>query len=550
MRTYVLLCDWSNCVPIVNCEQELVALAVALGASDRRALLGGNEQAALEQQVLSAETVLSIRSAIALGEDPLGEIFCQLYSGQERRGLGAVYTPLPIVRSMLAWAEKALNPARIVDPGCGSGRFLLEAGRRFPDAQMIGVEIDPVAATLAEANVAAAGMAERSTILLDDYREIVLPEIEGPTLFLGNPPYVRHHAISAEWKRWLVDHAQEQGVAASQLAGMHIYFLLATARLAKAGDAGIFITAAEWLDVNYGGLARNLLLNKLGLQTLQLIDPEVNPFAGTATTGVIFGFRPGEQPSTVYVRRVKHLSALGELDQGRSVPKTELASTHRWTSFTRPVEARPNNFVELGELCRVHRGQATGANDVWIANGQSHYLPASVLLPTVTRAKELLNAGESLTTGSQLRCVIDLPADLDKFDEEQRRHIEAYLRYAILQGADRTYIAQHRSPWWAVGLRSPAPILATYMARRPPVFVRNLAQVRHLNIAHGLYPRIPLDDAVLDALARYLTHNVTLHSGRAYAGGLTKFEPREMERLLVPPPELLAQHIPVEELAR
>jgi hypothetical protein len=31
-----------------------------------------------------------------------------------------------------------------------------------------------------------------------------------------------------------------------------------------------------------------------------------------------------------------------------------------------------------------------------------------------------------------------------------------------------------------------------------------------------------------------------MNDGRTYAGGLTKFEPREMERLLVPRPELLA----------
>jgi adenine-specific DNA-methyltransferase len=550
MRTYVLLSDWSNCVPIVTREQDLVVLAYALGANDRREVSAQDKLPLARQPAPAAETVLNIRSAILRGEDPLGEMFCRFYSAEERRKLGAVYTPLPIVHSMLAWAENSVTPVRVVDPGCGSGRFLVEGGRRFRDAQLIGVEIDPVAAMLAEANLAAAGMGERSTILVDDYRRMNLPAVEGPTLFIGNPPYVRHHAVPAEWKRWLVERAREQGLAASQLAGLHIHFLLATARLARAGDAGIFITAAEWLDVNYGSLARDLLLNNLGLQTVQLIDPRVEPFPGTAATGVIFGFRVGGESPAVRVRSVTQVSALGKLDEGRSVPRKELGEVRRWTTFTRPAETRRKDFVELGEYCRVHRGQATGANDVWIANGKSHDLPVSVLLPTVTRAKELLTAGDVLSSAAQLRCVIDLPANLEGFDDEQRRHIEKYLHYAKQQGADQTYIAQHRKPWWSVGLRKPAPILATYMARRPPVFVRNLAQARHINIAHGLYPRIEMDDLVLDALARFLMRSVTLHSGRSYAGGLTKFEPREMERLLVPPPEILAQQIPYEELMR
>jgi hypothetical protein len=76
------------------------------------------------------------------------------------------------------------------------------------------------------------------------------------------------------------------------------------------------------------------------------------------------------------------------------------------------------------------------------------------------------------------------------------------------------------------------------MARRPPAFVRNLAHrsegARHINIAHGLYPRGAMSPASLDALARYLAAATTVSEGRTYAGGLTKFEPREMERLLVP----------------
>jgi len=100
-------------------------------------------------------------------------------------------------------------------------------------------------------------------------------------------------------------------------------------------------------------------------------------------------------------------------------------------------------------------------------------------------------------------------------------------------------VARHRSPWWRVRQPDPAPILASYMARRPPAFVRNLAAARHVNIAHGLYPRDPLPPAALDGLAAYLRSSVTAGQGRLYAGGLAKFEPGDMERLLVPAPGML-----------
>ena len=75
-------------------------------------------------------------------------------------------------------------------------------------------------------------------------------------------------------------------------------------------------------------------------------------------------------------------------------------------------------------------------------------------------------------------------------------------------------------------------------------FVRNLAGARHVNIAHGLYPRDPLPPAALDGLAAYLRRSVTAGQGRTYAGGLTKFEPGEMERLPVPVPALLPAYAP------
>jgi hypothetical protein len=77
------------------------------------------------------------------------------------------------------------------------------------------------------------------------------------------------------------------------------------------------------------------------------------------------------------------------------------------------------------------------------------------------------------------------------------------------------------------------------MARRPPQFTLNNCQARHINIAHGLYPREDLSVEKLASLVDWLNENITTGSGRTYAGGLTKFEPKEIERLHIPPLESL-----------
>lgn len=526
----------------VSSTESLIALTLALGARSVPGWSRAEEQVAQQAGAVPASVVQAARRAIDATGDPLGDAFCLLRSAEERRPLGAVYTPAAIVAAMIAWAAAQGAPARVVDPGAGSGRFLVAAGRRFPQARLVGIELDPLAALLARGHLAAAGLAERAEVRCADYRETSLSEVNGPTLYIGNPPYVRHHQIAATWKQWLSATARIHGYEASQLAGLHVHFFLATATQARTGDTGVFITAAEWLDVNYGQLVRHLLARKLGISTIVLIEPTADPFPGTATTAAISGFLVGDGPEQVGLRRVATLAGLGSLQPQATVRRERLAAAARWTPFTRTVPERREGFIELGELVRVHRGQVTGANKVWIAGPQGIRLPSSVLYPTVTRAHELFAAAGTLSDSARLRRVIDLPENLDTLPNEERQVVEEFLRFAQRQGAADSYIARHRKAWWSVGLRVPAPILASYMARRPPAFVRNQAEARHLNIAHGLYPRETLEEGVLLAITDYLAQHVSTHEGRTYAGGLTKFEPREMERLLVPHPTLLLQH--------
>jgi hypothetical protein len=396
------------------------------------------------------------------------------------------------------------------------------------------VELDPVAAILARGHVAAAGLAGRASVELADYRSLILEESAEPTLFIGNPPYVRHHQITPEWKKWLTAQAAEQRLTASQLAGMHVYFFLATARLAKTGDAGIFITAAEWLDVNYGKLVRDLFVDRLSGESIHLIEPTALPFADAATTAVITSFRKGSLSKSVYFRTVSDSSALGALDGGRPIRRERLQSARRWTPFLRGAKKVPEGFVELGELCAVHRGQVTGANRVWIEGLHSRDLPESVLFASITKARELFAAGRELADASRLRRVIDLPADLEVFESAERKTVDRFLKMARSMGGDKGYIAEHRKAWWSIGLRRPAPILTTYMARRTPAFVVNRADARHINIAHGIYPREAMSRHAIAVLAQHLNSFVSKTDGRTYAGGLTKFEPKEVERILIP----------------
>lgn len=76
--------------------------------------------------------------------------------------------------------------------------------------------------------------------------------------------------------------------------------------------------------------------------------------------------------------------------------------------------------------------------------------------------------------------------------------------------------------------------LCTYMTRRAPAIVRNRIKARHINIAHGLYPREPLSDVALTAVLAYPGRHVSTTRGRTYAGGLVKFEPKELERIPLP----------------
>lgn len=140
--------------------------------------------------------------------------------------------------------------------------------------------------------------------------------------------------------------------------------------------------------------------------------------------------------------------------------------------------------------------------------------------------------------------MVALPANLEQLEHDQFLAVQEFLEWAKSEHANKGWIAEHRKPWWRVDMSKPAPqIVVTYMGRRPPVFAVNTAGASIINVAHGLYPKVPLPENSVEQLVAWLNTNVSQNSGRVYAGGLTKFEPSEVARLRIPNAELLAEGV-------
>ncbi|MGH2444764.1 MAG: methyltransferase, partial [Candidatus Limnocylindria bacterium] len=292
-------------------ELQLVALACALGAAD----VGGPLSRAEAECVQAARSVRvdpldsqSASEALRHGEDPLGAAFYRLRAPSARRKAGAIYTPSDLVDPMVRWTLDQ-KPGRVIDAGSGSGRFSTAIARLSSDIEIVAIDLDPLATIMTRAALAVLGH-DKSLVLQTDYTKARLSGATTRTAYLGNPPYLRHHDLPPKTKAWAQMAAKLIGRSISGLAGLHALFYLATAHHAADGDIGCFVTSAEWLDVNYGSIVRELLLHNLGGEALYIIEPESHPFGETATTAAIASFRIGTKPPRVRVRGVRNVAEL------------------------------------------------------------------------------------------------------------------------------------------------------------------------------------------------------------------------------------------------
>src|SRR5712691_7074465 len=132
---------------------EVVSLAVALGAAETGGPLSPEERRLVGMTARPSEDVEEIRDLILQGLDPLGEAMSAFRSTSDRRALGAFYTPPENVEAMVAWSL-AQERLPVLYPGCRSGRFAARAIPQSPETQVVAVDVAPVATLVCRAVLA------------------------------------------------------------------------------------------------------------------------------------------------------------------------------------------------------------------------------------------------------------------------------------------------------------------------------------------------------------------------------------------------------------
>ena len=104
-----------------------------------------------------------------------------------------------------AWANAPEGASRILDIGTGTGLIALMMAQRFPDAQIVGIDIDLDATIQARENVAASPFTDRIMINREDATKF--EDKEGFDAIVSNPPYFVDSLTCPGEQRTMARHA-------------------------------------------------------------------------------------------------------------------------------------------------------------------------------------------------------------------------------------------------------------------------------------------------------------------------------------------------------
>lgn len=467
----------------------------------------------------------------------------------DRNRWGQFATPpaLSLDVARFAWdrLRRRKGGFRFLDPAVGTGSFFGAFIQTFPRKRIeaaTGIELDRHFAEAARAIWQPRGL----RVIEGDFTRQKPEAVYN--VVLTNPPYVRHHHLTAEEKARLSELARSAtGRRLSGLAGLYCCFLLIAHSWLSENGLAVWLVPSEFMDVNYGDEVKRYLTEQVCLLRIHRFCPSDVQFDDALVSSAVVAFE-NRKPAPGHTAVFSLGGTLAEPARIGEVTLDELRATRKWTSLPRDgAKPRHSGSATLGDLFTVRRGIATGNNAFFIVPKKRLRelgIPLECVRPILPSPRFLRQ--EVLDADADGWPLLDrqlaLVACASSEDEIRAKwpQFAAYLEAGKRRGVHQGYLASRRCPWYSQERRDAAPFLCTYMGRsleRPFRFIWNRSRATAANVYLLLYPKPHVArklaekaEEVFEAL-RAIHPEHFLSAGRVYGGGLYKMEPAEMMRL-------------------
>ena len=482
-----------------------------------------------------------------------------LDSLEDRKARGAFFTPPAIADFLARWAIHGNAGAKVLDPTCGEGVFLLAAARELRavggsegklDQQVFGVDLHGASLAGTSRLLEAEGL-DAHLVTADFFTLAPSTELFGSLgsfdAVVGNPPFVRYQQHAGEARRISAQAALRQGVRLSGLASSWASLLVhASGFLAPEGRLAM-VLPAELLTVGYAEPVRQWLRRRFA--AVKLVFFERHQFEALENVVLLLAQGTGgcDAFSLYYVRDGEDLQGIQAFDEYA----VTLSGEGKWTDLMLSIKERQvfkrvtaEDFVGLGDYGSPELGTVTGANSFFTLNEATRreyrLVPGRQVVPVCPPGTRHLR-GLSFTKGDweDLRDAGEAVWILHPSADDRSAALRRYLAMGEEKAVPEAYKCQVRTPWWRPPVVSKPDLFFTYMSHRHPRLIANTAGTTFVNSMHGvrLKGAPPIARAALPVL---VLNSVTMLGaevyGRSYGGGILKMEPREAARLPLPAP--------------
>ncbi|RKZ35076.1 SAM-dependent DNA methyltransferase [bacterium] len=467
-----------------------------------------------------------------------------------RKKMGQFFTPIHVADFMSPWVINNKSGKTILDPAVGLGIFFRSILKSHPEDahsyKFIGCDVcDKI---IEEAKKLLIGVNEINIQLMnEDY--LISDWDKQYDGIICNPPYLKFHNYGNQ-KELLELFSEKMNTKLSGFTNIYTLFLLKALKQVKTHGRVAFIVPSEFLNSNYGKKIKRLIKESGMLRFIIIIDFNSMVFDNATTTSCILLFAKDDYNHEVEFINIKDIDELNLIHsymlsyplmrkKGKVIKIRELDEAQKWRVYYQELNgSKYKNLVPFSSFARVSRGIATGANKYFLfseSKRRKHGISKDFLLPCLSKAQYARKHFFGSDDFERLRKA-DKPIYLLDAKDMNDTNLRKYIQMGEKQGIDRKYLTSHRTPWYSLENRPPAPILAIVFNRSGLRFVRNEANVYNLTSFHCVYPRVSLF-LKLELLMAYLITDVAAEifddSRREYGDGLRKFEPNDLNDALV-----------------